>query len=57
MNDNLYWGFLHQQHLKLGDTKPTQEIVHCSRQKKELSFRFFMSKTNLFKVHFALHYS
>lgn len=34
MNDNLCWGFLHQQLLKLGDMKPAEEIVYCSRQKK-----------------------
>lgn len=58
MNDNLCWGFLHQQLLKLGDMKPAEEIVYCSRQKKKsFPFTFVISKSNLYKMHFALHYS
>lgn len=34
MNDSLSRGFLHQQHLKLGDMKPVQEIMYCARQKR-----------------------
>jgi len=34
MSGILSWGFLHQQHLKLGEMKPAQKIVYSSRQKR-----------------------
>lgn len=56
MNDNLCWGFLHQQHLKLGEMKPARDCV-LFQARKELPFAFVISKSNLYQMHFGLHYS
>lgn len=58
MNDCLCWGFLHQQHLKLGEMKPAEETLYCSmnhkkkKKKKSFPFTFVISKNNLYEMHY-----
>lgn len=51
MSDYLGWTLLHQNCLNLGKMNPTKETVYCPRKKS------FVTKNNLYKMNFALHYS